>query len=454
VRDEVSRGLRLLLGLLVVLAVATPAWPQPCPDCLRAGAARVALRLPPGVPLAGYGSLTRRLLIPDVLDRHPHTFWFKPSEGERDQLAARALVLESGGVRVAWVAVDLLAVDGAFTAEIERRLAAAGMPMAAILISASHTHSGPGAFVDSSIFGWLALDRLDRGVREALLEDVVAVVRQADAARRPSRVAAGRVTAPPVVVSRMHQPLDAEMLVLRVTGAGGAPTALVWNYAIHGTMLSARNLRLSGDVMGDASGAVERALGVPVLFVNGAVGDVSPRHHGDRAALAIGAELAGAIVQGWNEAVPIVRPGLSVAGRGVALPPAWGSVKNCLRGWAPGALTVPLGSTLPRETRLTAVRIGDTAIITAPGELQTKLGLAIKQAGRAHFAHTLIAGLSNDYLGYFVTAADYDRPSYVTCATLYGPRTGDCLAEGAGRLLAGLARGERAPAAKLACDRG
>src|SRR2546422_5995207 len=41
---------------------------------------------------------------------------------------------------------------------------------------------------------------------------------------------------------------DPEVAVLAVRRADGAPVALVWNFAIHGTMLGARNLRLSGDV--------------------------------------------------------------------------------------------------------------------------------------------------------------------------------------------------------------
>jgi hypothetical protein len=209
--------------------------------------------VPAGAPLAGYGSLTRRLLLPDVLGRHPHTFWFQPSQGMRDPLAARALVLQAGGQRVGWVAVDLLAVDRAFTVDVETRLQAAGVPALTLIVSASHTHSGPGSFVDSELMGWFTLDRIDGTVRETLLDAVVTAIRLADAARRPARLATASVTAPPLVRSRLRQPLDHEMLVIRVTGLGGEPLALVWNYAIHGTTLGSRNLRLSGDVMGEAS---------------------------------------------------------------------------------------------------------------------------------------------------------------------------------------------------------
>jgi len=442
---------RLWLAVAAFVLAAAPAAAQPCPDCLDAGAARVAIDVPAGTPLAGYGSVARRLLLPDLLGRHPHAFWFEPSRGLRDTLAARALVLESAGHRVAWVAVDLLAVDQAFTAQVAERLQSAGVRPVTLILSASHTHSGPGAFVDSSVLGWLALDRFDVAVREALLGAVVAAIRQADAARRPARLATGSVATPRLVRSRLRQALDNELIVVRVTGTQGEPLAVVWNYAIHGTTLGPRNLLLSGDVMGEASARLERELGVPALFVNGAVGDVSPARHGERATSELGAELAVMVQGGWATATPVTRPILAVGVTTATLPAARLSARNCLRGWAPRSLMLPLGSVFPRETTLTAVTVGDTGWVTFPGELQTSLGRGIKEG--VGLRHVFVAGLSNDYLGYFVSAADYDRPTYVSCGSVYGPQTGGCLAEAAAGLLSAVARGESTPRARVVCDR-
>ena len=46
---------------------------------------------------------------------------------------------------------------------------------------------------------------------------------------------------------------------------------------------------------------------------------------------------------------------------------------------------------------------------------------------RHSFRQAFVAGVSNDYIGYLVTAADHARPSYVTCGSVYEPRTGDDL---------------------------
>jgi hypothetical protein len=453
VYGEVSHRAWLVVALAVVSlgALATPVRAAaPCTNCLQAGAVRIPLELPPGVPLAGYGSLRRRLKLPDVLGLYPHAFWFRPSQGVRDVLAVRALVLEYAGRRLAWATVDLIAVDRSFTADAARALAATSSAPTTLLLSASHTHSGPGAFVDSEALGWLALDRLDPGVRRLLLDTVVDAIRRADSARRPARVAVASVTAPPVVSSRLNQPLDREVIVLRVTDAEARPLGVLWNFAIHGTTLGPRNLRLSGDITGEASAWLERELGVPALFVNGAVGDVSPAGHGDRAARELGAALAKAVQTGWAQAEPL-RPALAAVTRTASLPAPELSLHNCWRA-LPRWLTLPIGRVFPRDATLTAVAVGDTAWLAFPGELQTALGREIKAAGDSRFRHTAVAGLTNDYLGYFLTPRDAEYPRYISCANLYGPRTGACLTRAAADLVRALGRGEQPPSTRVACD--
>jgi hypothetical protein len=424
----------------VLLCSASPPAAAPEATTLRAGAARVPLRVPPGTPLAGYGSVRRRLIVPDLLGLYPHAFWFKPGHGALDELAVRALVLYAGETRVTWLAADLIAVDQHFVRRLGERLAASGIRAGALIVSASHTHSGPGAFLAPAVFALAAVDREDAAVRDAVLDAMVEAVRRAGAGARDARLAVATTEAPPATVSRLGGVVDRDLVVLKLTTAHGEPIALVWNYAIHGTMLGPRNRRLSGDVMGVASRAVEEALGVPALFVNGAVGDVRPRHHGETEQEHTGRALGEAIRAAWASATPVDPAPFTVRTTRVRLPSPSLSLRHCAAGWLPGMARLPLGTVLPEDTELVAVALGRVAWVTMPGEPVSALGREIKETARQRWPTTFVAGLSNDYLGYFVQPGDYARSSYVTCAALYGPQVGPCLVDASLTLLEDLTR--------------
>ena len=62
------------------------------------------------------------------------------------------------------------------------------------------------------------------------------------------------------------------------------------------------------------------------------------------------------------------------------------------------------------EGAVNAVRIGDGAIVTAPGEAFTEIGMAVKE--RSPATPTLYAAYTNGAVGYFPTAAAYPEGGY------------------------------------------
>ncbi len=427
VRGVIIRAIGALTAALLVSIAFVPGLSAAvrAAPALIAGAAAMDLRIPEGAPLGGYGGFPRRAVIPDLLDRYPFAFWFRPSTGVHDPARARSLVLEVGATRVLWIAVDLVGIDPTLVAELGQALRRYGLAYSAIIVSASHTHSGPGAYADSALFGALALDRRSAAVRAAILDGFVRAAREAEAHKGPSRVHTGRTEVRGIAESRVGGPLDSELGVLRVTGTDGRPKAIVWNYAIHGTALGRDNFLLSGDLTGDASGRIERELGVPALFVNGAVGDVSPRPRGwDGVALA-GSALAAGALRAWAEARPMAGPRLEVVTEKVALPSPALSLRNCLGRWIPSNMTLGLARALPSAAEVIGLGVGETAWVAIPGELETRLGLDIKTGAGGRFRHVFVAGVSNDYLGYFLAPAHYRFPSYIACGSLYGERGGE-----------------------------
>ncbi len=125
---------KALLSLTLVVALAVVAAPA-------AEAAPKAPRLKAGVgkaditPQTGYylGGWTRADRV---------------AKGQHTRLFSRAMVLERGGRKFALVQVDLFMISGGMVKQIGEILASRGFSERNILISASHTHSGPGGYAN------------------------------------------------------------------------------------------------------------------------------------------------------------------------------------------------------------------------------------------------------------------------------------------------------------------
>lgn len=437
-RRLTSRPRRALGAATLILAVTVaPAGAAPAARLL-AGAASVVVSLPDDTPLGGYGGFPRRAWLPDLIGRYPDTFWFRPSAGVHDPIRVRALVLESGGVRVLWLALDLVGIDPTLVSDLRARLDQLGLRYAAIVVAASHTHSGPGAYAKSDLFGLLALDRESPRVRGRIYSAMEEAARTAERRKRPATVGTGRSEVPGLTVSRVRGRLDPELGVLRVMGTDGKPVAVVWNYAIHGTMLGTSNFKLSGDVMGDASGRIEEQLGAPALYVNGAVGDVSPRQRGWDGVAAAGKALAAAVLALWPRIPADADQRLTTAAETAALPAPALDLHNCLGRWIPRGTRLGLRSALPSTADIVALGIGRGAWVTIPGELDTELGLAVKTAPHPGFARTFVVGVANGYQGYLLAAEHFRTASYISCGSLYGERGGEIVRDAAIGALRGL----------------
>ena len=72
----------------------------------------------------------------------------RTGHGQHTRLYSRALVLERDGRKVALVQVDLFGVPGGLLRHVGERLADRGLSERNIVISASHTHSGPGGYAN------------------------------------------------------------------------------------------------------------------------------------------------------------------------------------------------------------------------------------------------------------------------------------------------------------------
>ncbi len=136
---------------------------------------------------------------PPVGYRMSGYFYERCSTGMNNPLQARAIVLQQGEQKFAWVFCDLLGVPSAITSEARTEAAVAtGIPRVNIFVAATHCHTGPlyfGPLRDYFHNRAVELAGADeheaRPFHEELGKKLVDVVKQASANLAPTELAAG-----------------------------------------------------------------------------------------------------------------------------------------------------------------------------------------------------------------------------------------------------------------------
>lgn len=513
--------LPLLAALAALAGCRGPGSPTPegltesgPPRGFRAGTATVAFTPASGYPLGGYGGGQRRaewpfylgIGWPGRLALALHQAWHEddpdgqadllaPATGVHDELTARAVVLApDDGPPVALVRLDAIGTSRELHERVVADLADLGYRTETVLLAATHTHSGVGAFLRAPLAALIGTDNFRPEVEASLARACVAAVRSAHAGARPATLALARARdrgadgAPVVGRNRRarrfpgevaRDALDDRIVALRLDDrATGAPLAVVASYAVHPTVLGPDNLCFSADLAGALERALEARVGAPVLFVNGALGDVGPGRVGHSGGLARCRQVGEAFADLVAPAVLDAGPGapalaLRATTARVDLGDAYAFVAlgrdrfvEHHRGWASWPtelLTLPvnlvlwaLGATNVRvhltwsgalgavvhldglvgrsETRVGALRLttaqDDLAWLCVPGEPTHDVGLDLRaRAARRGATEAVVAGLSLDHVGYVASEREYRRGGYEAWTTLFGPGTAAALTE-------------------------
>ncbi len=351
----------------------------------------------------------------------------------RDRLMAKALVCGLGSARVALVAVDLVGLDAAVVRAIRERVACStGIEVMAVMICASHTHSGP------LTFPFRGMGRIDSRYLEQVVDAVVEVVIAAAADSRPGRLYYAR---PQVQIGRNRRPqsVKGEFVpyahVLRFVAECGAE-ATIFSYACHPVVLGRDNHQISADFPGVAARCIEAATGGRALFVNGACGDVNPRiANGSFADVdRLGEELGRAVLEGRAEATPVDASALRWAHERLdlplrPLPPRWraeaeklkwhlrarlargGEVPTAQLKWAVAMEKwVRAGAARARVQpfEIQALALGELVLLGMEGELFARYQLDLEVA----HGPAVLCGFANGCIGYVPTADEYARGGY------------------------------------------
>ena len=138
----------------------------------------------------------------------PGGFTGNEAKGAHDPLTARALVLDDGKTKLAWVVIDHLSVPRKITAEAKEIASkATGIPVENMLVSATHTHSGISAadeFVVEVPGGPKLSDRQVKANanRKVMLDGIAQSIVKAHALLKPAAVASSASPLPTEVFNR------------------------------------------------------------------------------------------------------------------------------------------------------------------------------------------------------------------------------------------------------------
>ena len=413
-------------------------------DGWSAGAARVPFPVPIGTPMAGYAARTG------------------PATGVLDELTIGALYLSIGEHRLVLVVADIAAVDASLVGEVA---AAAQLHPSALVLCASHTHSGPAGVITRMHPG--DSDRRVPDLREAFVRACVQAIDAARGNSEPVDLLFGQQETTGLAANRNAPdgPFDPRVSVLATRNRSGQLTAALVHFACHPTILSAENRLLSADFPGALRRAAEPLLSqdgatTVVLFVNGAAGDVSTRFTRTAQDYAeverVGNGLAAAVVSALEmENAREVGPGIDSARVSVTLDPR--SLDDVSEPELSAETTeLSAGELRKAETRaqgamlldrlakagpdaiqhtfeLPAWKLGDVRLVAVPGELFASLGARIAESvpGPA-----LVLGYANGYVGYLVDDAAQATGTYEALASPFAPGAGKAVAEAAATVIA------------------
>ena len=431
---------------------------------LRVGAASVVITPAVGTPMAGYYSE-------------------RAAEGVDDDLHAKAIVFEQDGAKAAVVVCDLISMPRP-VAEEARRLVqqSTGLPPERVMVSATHTHTGPvlpaGSSRDPSEEG--AADTARRYV-QSLPQLIAKSVADANAALRPARASLGvgreehlsfnrrffmtdgtvgwnpGKNNPRIV--RPAGPIDPTVPVVYFETPDGKPIATYVNFAMH--LDTTGGNRVSADYP-HALAELLRALKGPemvTVFSIGTAGDINHIDVGSAApqqglaeARRIGTILAGEVLKTYARLQPVktsaprarsevvklelapISPADAERARKTAVKFGKDAPTFLERVEAYKVLDVAAREGKPIEAEVQVIALGDDlAFVALPGEIFVELGLAVKQG--SPFRHTIIAELANGSVGYVPTRHAYAEGNYEPVSARCAAGSGEKIAETAVRLL-------------------
>jgi len=351
-----------------------------------------------------------------------------PVNQSKGDLTVRALVLDDGEIRVAFVSTDFLGFPGVLGDKAREQIKS--IPPENILIGATHTHSAPDCygFPDEQGNTSADLPYLDF-VCNKIAEAINDAVKQLEPVIL--KIATGKANGKIAYNSYADELYDPRCGIIQAITLKGETLATLVNYAIHPEVLGSGQKILSPDLIGPLYDRIEQKSGGIGIFMNGAQGgmvtaDVRGTDGIDiqtwDECIRIGSLLADEALRIINDANQQIDPKIFCISKEISFPIDSDMIFSII-----DQSPVLTGYYQKRavNTRINLINIGDAQIVTIPGEALPNIGYYLKRNMKGQ--HNFLFGLTNDAFGYILTKVDWNsfkKYNYITRTSL-GEMTGE-----------------------------
>lgn len=373
------------------------------------------------------------------------------SESVHDKLSVTAAAFCHGDTKVLIVSATLCLFQTELAGEI-RALIAAETGFNTVILSATHTHSGPNT---CGMVGWGGVDR--EYCDSVFIPHVKEAAKEAASSLKPVLMGIGTARSRAGVNRRQHNEdgsislgqnpwgvFDPVMTVLSFTealsaasgAASGRPVLSIVHYGAHCTAAGA-NTEISRDWAGVMLDRLETETGAPAMFINGAEGDVGPRLSNGKTTgdISHARELGGIAAYDALLALRNAKNGapadLSVISGELVLPlkprMPYETAQRLLAETPRDEVNIAgrtrqyyrnvidaYHNNLPQKTALvlpqTLVAMGGAVLVPFPFEVFSEITLRLR--AYSPFAHTLCMGITNGSYGYLPSQDQLCRGGY------------------------------------------
>ncbi len=409
------------------------------------------------------------------------------STGVHDPLLSSALYLSDGRTRVIFVANDIIWIGKASVARIRERISKlTSVPSHNIMITATHTHSGPKTVELLSDENDAVVPKTDAEYVHFMDEQIVSAATEAVRRARPAEVGLSTANGRGIGTNRRNPegPADPEVPLLLVRSLSDQKyLACMVIYSMHPTVLHEDSTLISADFPGMTREYLQHeVLGqdCPVLYHTGPAGNQSPRHstaantflEAERLGRMLGERTAEAIasvryvapiritcgqefvelpsrsfpsVEQAQEAIELAKARLAQL-RATGAPrqhvrtaevDLFGAEETLTlaRAEANQRLKLTLKSCLPAEIQM--IKIGPWAFVGWQGEIFVEYALAVKAHAKATYPISLANG---ELQGYIATEEAAAEGAYEAANALFAPASGAILVKRTLEMLGDCAR--------------